>query len=211
MHHTVMDTFDAKQESRSDLPQHRRGMRPPARETQRVTPTASARPGKGRRFVSRDGRPLRLRPIHPDDSARLIRAFGRMTPEQVRLRVFHVLTELPEAAARHLCKPDPDNVAAFVVTDDDGEEIRGEARVHFDAATEAAEFAIAIDPQYTGKGVGWALMNKLIDCARAHGMREIWGHVLTENGSMLDLAQRLGFDRASIAGEPGVLRVHRLV
>ncbi|MEO8011892.1 MAG: GNAT family N-acetyltransferase, partial [Dokdonella sp.] len=155
--------------------------------------------------------PLRLRPIHTDDSARLIRAFGRMTPEQVRLRVFHVLTELPEAAARHLCTSDPERVAAFVVTDEDGAEIRGEARVHFDAVTEGAEFAIAIDPQFAGKGLGWALMTELIDSARARGMREIWGHVLTENGSMLDLAHRLGFDRKAIPGEHGVLRVHRHV
>lgn len=131
-----------------------------------------------------------------------------MTPEQIRLRVFHVLNELPEPVARFLCNVDPDKVAAFVVTDDDGGEIRGEARVHFDHVTESAEFAIAIDPAFTGNGVGWSLMTRLIETSRAHGMRAIWGHVLAENSAMLDLASRLGFSREAVSGEPGLLRVH---
>ncbi|MBX3693297.1 GNAT family N-acetyltransferase [Dokdonella sp.] len=164
-------------------------------------------PALGTPFLSRDGDALRLRPIHADDVSALLRAFGRMSPEQIRMRVFHALTELPEPVARYLCTPHPDKVAAFVVTDDDGGEIRGEARVHFDPISEGAEFAIAIDPAFTGKGVGWALMTRLIEASREHGMREIWGHVLAENGAMLDLADRLGFERAPIAGEPGLLLV----
>ena len=164
-------------------------------------------PPIGEAFLSRDGRPLRLRPIRPDDVPALLRAFARMTPEQIRLRVFHALTELPEPVARYMCSPHPEKVAAFVVTDETGGEIRGEARVHFDQVTEGAEFAIAIDPEFTGNGVGWALMSKLIVVSRAHGMREIWGHVLAENGAMLDLAGRLGFERSVVAGEPGLLLV----
>jgi hypothetical protein len=38
-------------------------------------------------------------------------------------------------------------------------------------------------------------------------MREIWGHVLAENGGMLDLAARLGFSREGVTGEPGLLLV----
>lgn len=139
----------------------------------------------------------------------LQRAFGRMTPEQIRLRVFHALNELPDPVARHLCNVDPQEAAAFVVTDDDGGEIRGEARVHFDAVGEGAEFAIAIDPAFTGNGVGWALMTRLIETSRARGMREIWGHVLAENGAMLDLAARLGFSREGVLGEVGVLLVRK--
>lgn len=180
------------------------GLRPPLRSEARA-----ATPPAGDAFLARDGRPLRLRAIDPGDVHALRRAFARMTPEQIRLRVFHVLNELPEPVARFLCNVDPDKVAAFVVTDDDGGEIRGEARVHFDRVTESAEFAIAIDPAFTGNGVGWALMTRLIEASRAFGMHEIWGHVLAENGPMLDLAMRLGFSRDPVPGEPGLLRVHR--
>ena len=183
-------------------------VRPPTRRLPAtVADPVDAVPPHGEPVLARDGRPLRLRPIHRSDVAMLQRAFRRMTPEQVRLRVFHALNDLPDPIARHLCKVDPDVAAAFVVTDDDGAEIRGEARVHFDAVTEGAEFAIAIHPSFTGNGVGWALMTRLIETSRARGMREIWGHVLAENGGMLDLAARLGFSREGVLGEPGVLLV----
>jgi acetyltransferase len=183
-------------------------VRPPARRASAANIERDAPPPHpGERFLARDGRPLRLRAIDAGDVAALQRAFGRMTPDQIRMRVFHALNELPAPIARYLCHVDPERVAAFVVTDDDGGEIRGEARVHFDRVTESAEFAIAIDPAFTGNGVGWALMTRLIETSRAFGMREIWGHVLAENGSMLDLAHRLGFSRESVNGEPGVLLV----
>lgn len=197
--------------ARPPLPAARKRLavtRPPLRSCQTSSARASVR---GEAFLSRDGRPLRLRAIEPDDVAALLRAFSRMTREQIRLRVFHALTELPEPVARYLCTPEPDKVAAFIVTDDDEGEIRGEARVHFDAVGETAEFAIAIDPAFSGNGVGWALMTKLIEVSRERGMREIWGHVLAENGPMLDLAARLGFERSVVAGEPGLLLVRMTI
>ena len=206
MHHPGVDTSlpRAAKPPAGRAPIAGAHLRPPARHAPSPIPSAAA----GEPFLARDGRPLRLRPIAADDVDALRRAFARMTPEQIRLRVFHVLNELPEPVARFLCHVDPDKVAAFVVTDDDGGEIRGEARVHLDPVTESAEFAIAIDPAFTGNGVGWALMTRLIATSRALGMREIWGHVLAENTAMLDLAMRLGFARETVAGEPGLLRVH---
>lgn len=199
-----LPAFDAASDLRSTL-------RPPPRAAKVDGTTAPLPRVDGEAFVARDGRELRLRAIRPDDVAMLIRAFQRMTPEQVRMRVFHVLTELPEPVARHLCDVDTGKIAAFVVTDADGGEIRGEARVFLDEVTGAAEFAIAIDPQFTGNGVGWALMTRLIEASRARGMHEIWGHVLAENRGMIDLALRLGFDREPVLGDAGLVRVRKII
>ena len=182
---------------------HRPSVRPPARH-ERVS-SEPVRP-KGMPLRTRDGRPLLLREIDVDDVAALRRAFDRLTPEQIRLRVFHALKELPEPIAAYMCRPNPEKVAAFVVTDPDGLEIRGEARVHFDHISEDAEFAIIIDPAFTGQGVGFALMTRLIAVCRERGMRSIWGDVLSENMPMLDLTDRFGFSRRGLPGEPGVLR-----
>lgn len=189
------------------MAEYRSRLRPPPRPNPGEVQSARDKPPEGERFLTRDGVAMLLRPIRRNDTSALMRAFSRMTPEQVRLRVFHVLTELPEPVARYLCNVDPEKVAAFVVTDIDGKEIRGEARAHFDPVTESAEFAIAIDPAFTGRGVGWALMTRLIEASQAQGMREIWGDVLAENSAMLDLTNRLGFDRRSTSGDPGLLRV----
>jgi acetyltransferase len=141
-----------------------------------------------------DGGPeLMLRPIRPDDAPALIRAFGRMTPDQVRSRVFHAMTELPESIARWMCRVDPDATIALVLVDADGVEIRGEGRVHLDPVTECAEFALAVDPAFTGKGLGRLLVTRLAEACRAAGMREVWGDTQAENDPMLALARHLGF------------------
>lgn len=139
-----------------------------------------------------DGAMLWLRPIARGDVDALMRAFKRMTPEQVRARVFHALRELPLPVARTMCRDDPDGLA-LVATDPDGVEIRGEARVHFDPVTESAELAIAIDPDYTGRGLGQILVTRLIRASRRKGVREIWGDTQSGNTAMLLLTSRLGF------------------
>lgn len=202
-----MNTHSTPQAGVIDASGYRSPSRPPQRKT---SPYVAAGPiPAGETFKTRDGVDVLLRPIHPSDVAALIRAFSRMTPEQVRLRVFHVLTELAEPVARHMCRNDSDKVAAFVVTDADGSEIRGEARVHFDAVTESAEFAIALDPEFVGRGVGHALMTRLIEISRLRGMQEIWGDVLVENAAMLDLGERLHFIRKPVPGDPGIVRLAR--
>jgi len=191
---------------------YRSRLRPPQRARRSSSPPApAAAVQQGESFQTRDGRSLLLRAIHPDDAESLRRAFARMTPEQVRMRVFHALTELPEPVARQLCAVDPEKVAAFVVTDADGSEIRAEARVHFDSVTEAAEFAIAVDPAFVGQGLGLRLMTRLLATARERGMREIWGDVLVENTPMLALSDHLGFERTADPGDPGLLRLSLLL
>jgi RimJ/RimL family protein N-acetyltransferase len=140
-----------------------------------------------------DGSMLLLRPIGEADVDALIRAFKRMTPEQVRARVFHALSELPEPIARFMCRVDPEKAIALIATDPDGSEIRGEARVHLDPVTQTAELAIAIDPAYTGRGLGRILVERLIDASRAREVQEIWGDTQAGNTAMLALTKRLGF------------------
>lgn len=157
-------------------------------------------------FTTSNGRELLLRAIEPDDEAALLRAFARLTPEQIRLRVFHRMNALSPEVARWLCKTNPLKTSAYVAVDRDGE-IRGDARIYIDADKPSAEFAIVVDPALTGMGVGLALMQRLLDESRARDLDDLWGDVLTENASMLDLADRLGAKRESIAGEPGLVRV----
>jgi acetyltransferase len=49
-------------------------------------------------------------------------------------------------------------------------------------------------------------MQRIIAYAKARGLAEIFGDVLAENETMLDLCRRLGFSIAPVATD-GVLRV----
>lgn len=168
-------------------------------------PSQSRRP-RGKRLVLASGPVLHLRPIRPDDVEALRRGFARLTPEQIRLRVFHRMNDLSEENAERLCNVREHQGAAFVATDAEGE-IRAEARIYIGPTPDRAEFALIVDPALVGRGVGRALMQHLLDEARQRRLVELWGAVLTENTSMLDLAQRLGAAREGVPGEPGLVNV----
>src|SRR5690606_15648650 len=118
-------------------------------------PLAKTGPTRTRatRLALADGHTLWLRPVRADDVEAMQRGFARLTPEQVRLRVFHSMNGLSREMAERLCNVDPASQVAFVAVDADGE-IRGDARFHTARGTARAEFAIVVDPSLTGRGVG---------------------------------------------------------
>ncbi len=186
------------------MPRYPSPTRPPPRE--RLSLEAAAVRAPGEPFELLDGRRLSMRPVRSDDAERLRRGFARLTPEQVRLRVFYRMTELTPDMLDRMVNFDPERVAAYVATDADGE-IRGEARLFVDRTLDSAEFALIVDPELTGLGVGRRLMRTLIDDARGRGLTELWGSVLAENATMLDFCSRLGATREAVPGEPDLVCV----
>ena len=75
---------------------------------------------------------------------------------------------------------------------------------------EPAEFAIAVADRFQAKGLGYALMRELIECARARGWTLLQGVVLWNNHHMLELMHTLGFSVAPSA-EDAHLRVATLI
>jgi acetyltransferase len=57
------------------------------------------------------------------------------------------------------------------------------------------------------RGLGRALMQRLIDYARAEGIRELWGDVMAENRGMLRMCRALGFRDAPHPEETGIRRL----
>jgi acetyltransferase len=167
-------------------------------------------------FATRDGRTLLLRAIQPGDAPALRRAFDRMTPDQIRARFFYRMNELSEELADRLCHVDPDTTAAFVVTDvadkGAGAEIRGEARMHVDPVTDTAEFALAVDPEFVTQGIGGTLLRRLLEECRRRGLAELWGDVLVDNHTMLDLVRHLDpRNTVEHGAEAGLNRVRLVV
>jgi GNAT superfamily N-acetyltransferase len=185
------------------------GGRPPPREAQ--PQPASAPRLTGEIVSARDGRTLLLRDIHPDDVDALRRGFATLTPDEIRLRFLHPLTDLPPPMARQFCDIDHDHAVAIVLLDPEnsGEPtIRAVARAYIDPATLAAEFALIVQHDYAAQGLGTLLMQRLIEACRQRGAVEIWGDVLNENGAMLELCGHLGFSRHMAFHDPGVIRVN---
>ncbi len=183
-----------------------------------MKPTGRRRPAIARRRVGLwqemlslpNGRELLLRPISPLDVEPLRAGFSTLSPEEVRMRFMHPITELTPEYARQLCELDNEREFALVASEPlpAGEALIGAvARLSFDRATGLAEFALLVGRPLTGMGLGYYMMRKLIQFARRRKLRAVFGDVMNENANMLMLADQLGFRRRPLLEEPGVTRV----
>ena len=191
-----------------DLSHHRHAVIPP-RNTERFARPQLVSLPKGELVRAHDGRELRLRDIEPGDVAALQRQFSRLSPEDIRRRFLHSMSELPDPMAQRLCRIDPAIESAFVLVDETVKpaEIRGVGRIYVDEAADSAEFSVLVERDWARVGLGALLMQRLVDDCRRRGLHEIWGYVLLENRPMLHLCKDLGFSRRLIPDEPGTTQI----
>ncbi|MCC9004477.1 MAG: GNAT family N-acetyltransferase, partial [Candidatus Competibacter sp.] len=158
-----------------------------------------------------DSRSFLIRPILPEDEPELKDLVRRMPAEDVRMRFFQPIHELPHEMAARLTQLDYEREMAFVVTEPNSlpgkGKIWGAVRCNADPNLEKAEYAILIDRAMTGMGMGPMLMRYIIEYARKLGIKELYGEVLRENESMLKLNRALNFQIRSSPDDPGVFHV----
>jgi len=156
----------------------------------------------------RDGTPIRIRPIRPEDEPALQRAFEHLTPEDVRMRFFTHMAALSHEAAARLTQIDYNREMALVGLDPDNpEEIWGWVTVAADPDNHSAEYAVAIRSYLKGRGLGYLLMTRILDYAERRGIAEVWGDVLSDNRRMLNMAEGLGFTTERNPDDPSIVRV----
>lgn len=143
----------------------------------------------------RNGRSVCLRPIRPEDELEHHAFLGRVSAEDLRFRFFTSVHDLEHALMARLTQIDYDREMAFIaVSGEPGteEETLGEVRAVRDPDNDEAEFAVLVRSDLKRCGLGRLLMEKLIRYYRALGTANLVAEVLSENQSMLALAQRLG-------------------
>lgn len=182
----------------------------------RVAP--DARPGTGRfavrpypaelarQITDREGKPYLMRPIRPHDAPALQAAIAGSNPEDIRMRFFQALHQLPDHLARRLTQIDYDREMAFVVIDEATSDGVGVVRLALDPDRQRGEYAIIVRSDRHGTGLGYRMMQEIIAYARSVGARQVFGDVLSENRAMLDMAAELGF-KQSASPEPGIVEV----
>jgi len=177
----------------------------PPRSSERFARPRVAPSTDGEQVRTQDGRELVLRAIEPGDVAAMQRCFTRLSPEDIRRRFLHAMSELPAPMAQRLCRIDPELETAYVLMDESLQpaEMRGVGRIYVDEATDSAEFSVLVERDWSRLGLGALLMQRLVDDSRRRKLAELWGYVLQENRPMLELCRELGFNQRMIPDEPG--------
>ena len=91
---------------------------------------------------------------------------------------------------------------ALVAIEESPGEMIGVVRVHADANYETCEYAVLVRSDLKGRGLGYLLMQMIIEYARAEGLKTIEGQVLNENTAMLTMCRELGFAVAPDSRDP---------
>ena len=157
--------------------------------------------------VLRDGTSIHLRPVRPEDEPGIIDFGAHESPEDLRMRFFTAIKGITHALAARLTQIDYDREVALVAEPPQRGVIWGVARFAADPDNIRAEYAVAVRTDMKGRGLGYLLMTRLLEVAKARGLSEIFGEVLRENKPMLKLARELGFSVARHPEEADMVRV----
>jgi acetyltransferase len=146
-----------------------------------------------RHLMVKDGWKVLARPIRPEDEP-LIHAFLKhVTLEDLRLRFLAPMKHFSHEFIARLTQLDYARAMAFVAFDEASGELAGVVRLHSDSIYETGEYAILLRSDLKGRGLGWALMQLLIEYAKSEGLKQIYGQVLRENTTMIEMCRDLGF------------------
>jgi RimJ/RimL family protein N-acetyltransferase len=146
-------------------------------------------------FVLRDGSPVNIRPIRPDDEDMMLALFYRFSPRTVYLRFHQVLKEMSREDVRRFCAVDYDSTFALVATVISGgeERIIAVGRYARFPKRNAAEVAFVVEDPYQGKGLGTHLLHQLALIASERGIRVFEAEVLAQNQDMLRVLKGSGY------------------
>ena len=165
-------------------------------------------PSQWKRHIEvKDGWRVFARPIMPEDEPQLHEFLRHVTMQDLRLRFFAPMKDFSHEFIARLTQLDYARAMAFVAFDETSGEMVGVVRIHSDSIYENGEYAILLRSDLKGRGLGWALMQLIIEYAKSEGLKTISGDVLQENTVMLEMCRNLGFDIKTSPADPGICEV----
>jgi RimJ/RimL family protein N-acetyltransferase len=160
----------------------------------------------------RDGTPLTIRAMRPDDRDRIVAAFGKLDANTIYTRFFAPRKEIPAASLDRIAAIDFVKLAGIVATigSGAGETVIASATyvgIPASDGAKAAEVAFTVEEDYQRQGLAGKLLAALAVLARRHGIGRFEAEVLASNGAMLSVFQRSGLPLRRDRSEGGVVHL----
>jgi len=159
----------------------------------------------------RDGTPILIRVVSPQDRQRIVAAFSKLEPDSIYTRFFSMKKELSAAELDFLGSSDFEHYLALAASIGNGADetlIGGASYTVVPSADGArtAEVAFTIEEDYQHQGLASTLLGLLAGIAREHGITRFAAEVLAGNASMLSVFAHSGLPMVTTR-EHGVIHV----
>jgi GNAT superfamily N-acetyltransferase len=146
--------------------------------------------------VLRDGQPIQIRAIRPDDKRALRELFERLSPDTIYYRFLGAKKRLTPDELVYLTELDFHRQAALVAlhADDDPRHIVGVGRYACarDGPDDRADVAITVEDAEQNRGIGTLLLKHLMLVAVAEGIDCFDVCLLSDNERMIRLLEKTG-------------------
>lgn len=153
------------------------------------------------------GEGIPVRPVRPEDAPALRTMIDKTDSEDIRLRFLSSMRRLPEQFAARLTQIDYEREMALAALDPVDGSIIGVVRLAADADRQRAEYGVLVRSDRKGTGLGYALMQYLIEYARSQQIGCLFGDVLVENTRMLQICREQGFTVKASRDDPTLATV----
>lgn len=151
--------------------------------------------------VLSDGTVIRIAPLRRGDRAAVTGLFARLSPESRLRRFLSPKSSLSEREVTFLADVGCAERAAVTAVDVRDGSVLGIARyVQHDGHCGVADTAVAVADDMQRRGIGTALMLRLIACARSNGFHLLTATTLWENRPARALMRRAGFQARGSSG-----------
>lgn len=159
-------------------------------------------------IVLRDGRPVMIRPILPEDAPLLQEGFKRLSSQTIYMRFLEAFRELSDKQAHELANVDYRQQMAFVgAVEEDGQEclvFSARYAVADLCQPGVAEAAIVVRDDYQRRGLGTIAMTHLLRYAQAQGIHTIQATIHVSNAHIMNFIRKGGLPFTREMLEPGV-------
>lgn len=162
-------------------------------------------------LVTRSGLRLYVRPVTSDDDDLVDRFYASLTLDDLRFRflspIAHPSSSLlePLVAVDHVRTED---YLAFAEVSGQ-KELIATAMLAADPSMKRAEVAIAVHPEYKGRGVGWTLLDFVAQDARARGIETLESVECRDNVAAIALEKEMGFTASPYGGDASLTLVSK--
>jgi acetyltransferase len=157
------------------------------------------------------GQAISIRPMQPEDLDIETAFVESWSPETRYNRVFSAGSYTSPERLKQLTRIDYTRDMALIATLmlDDKEVQIGVARYVLRADNKTCEFALTVADAWQHRGIGRALMQRLLEGAAAAGVETMEGEILASNAPMLHFMRSLGFTVRSTVDGPEIRHVSK--